>query len=85
MSKRFELLKSVEGVGLILGSHLLALTDGFTRFTSPRQLACHAGFANFENRSGTSIRGRTRVSHNVNHTLQALLHVSVVGLIRFPR
>ncbi|MBK7942560.1 MAG: transposase [Flavobacteriales bacterium] len=57
LSKRFELLKSVEGVGLILGSHLLALTDGFTRFTSPRQLACHAGCAPFENRSGTSIRG----------------------------
>ncbi|MBK7940465.1 MAG: IS110 family transposase [Flavobacteriales bacterium] len=84
LSKRFELLKSVEGVGLILGSHLLALTDGFTRFTSPRQLACHAGCAPFENRSGTSIRGRTRVSHNANHTLKALLHVSVVGLIRFP-
>ena len=84
LSKRFDLLKSVEGVGLILGAHLLALTDGFTRFTTPRQLACHAGCAPFENRSGTSVRGRTRVSHNANHDLKRLLHMSVVGLIRFP-
>ena len=84
LSKRFELLKSVEGVGLILAAHLLALTDGFTRFTNPRQLACHAGCAPFENRSGTSVRGRTRVSHNANHNLKRLLHMSVVGLIRFP-
>lgn len=84
LSKRFELLKSVEGVGLILGAHLLALTDGFTRFITPRQLACHAGGAPFENRSGTSIRGRNRVSPNANHTLKRLLHISVVGLIRFP-
>ncbi|MBK8225545.1 MAG: IS110 family transposase [Flavobacteriales bacterium] len=49
---------------------------------SPRQLACHVGCAPFENRSGTSIRGRTRVSHNANHTLKALLHVSVVAVTR---
>lgn len=84
LSRRFELLKSVEGVGLILAAHLLAYTDGFTRFDTPRQLACHAGCAPFEHRSGTSIRGRARVSHNANHTLKSLLHISAVGLIRFP-
>lgn len=84
LSKRFELLRSIEGVGLILGAHLLALTDGFTRFDTPRQLACHAGCAPFEHRSGTSIRGRARVSPHANHTLKTLLHISAVGLIRFP-
>lgn len=84
LSRRFELLKSVEGVGLILAAHLLAYTDGFTRFDTPRQLACHAGCAPFEHRSGTSIRGRARVSPNANHTLKSLLHISAVGLIRFP-
>ena len=84
LSKRFELLRSVEGVGLILGAHLLAITDGFKRFTEARQLAGHTGCVPFENRSGTSVRGRTRVSHNANHNLKRLLHMSVVGLIRFP-
>jgi len=84
LSRRFELLKTVEGVGLILASHLLAYTDGFTRFATPRQLACHAGCAPFEHRSGTSIRGRSRVSPNANHALKRSLHMSAVGLIRFP-
>ncbi|MBK7298307.1 MAG: transposase [Flavobacteriales bacterium] len=39
-----------------------SLTDGFHRFTNPRELACHAGVAPFERSSGSSIRGRTQVS-----------------------
>ncbi|MBK9536708.1 MAG: IS110 family transposase [Flavobacteriales bacterium] len=45
---------------------MIALTDGFHRFTNPRELACHAGVAPFERSSGSSIRGRTQVSHQAN-------------------
>ena len=84
IKEKFDLLKSIEGVGNILAAHLLALTDGFTRFTNPRKLACHAGCAPFENSSGSSLKGRSRVSPHANHTLKKLLHMSVVGLLRFP-
>ncbi|MBK6550415.1 MAG: transposase [Flavobacteriales bacterium] len=40
-----------------------ACTDGFARFNTPRQLSCHAGVAPFERSSGSSVRGRTRASH----------------------
>jgi transposase len=82
IKEMFDLLKSVPGVGNVLAAHLLALTDGFTRFTDPRKLACHAGCAPFENRSGTSLKGRSKVSHHANHTLKSLLHMSVVSQLR---
>jgi transposase len=84
LQKHYQLLRSIDGIGPVLATQLLAITHGFTRFTSARQLACHAGCAPFENSSGSSIRGRTRVSHKADHTLKRLLHVSVLGLIRFP-
>ncbi|MBK9597698.1 MAG: IS110 family transposase [Flavobacteriales bacterium] len=42
---QYDLIGSVPGVGPVLASNLLALTDAFSRFSTPRQLACHAGAA----------------------------------------
>ena len=60
--ERYELICSIPGIGRVLATNLLALTDDFTRFDSPRALACHCGVAPFEHSSGSSIRGRTRTS-----------------------
>jgi transposase len=64
--QRFELICSIPGIGRVLATNLLALTDDFTRFSSPRQLACHCGVAPFEHSSGSSIRGKTRTSPKAN-------------------
>lgn len=79
MLKQYELILSVDSVGPVLAAHLVALTDGFVRFASARQLACHAGVAPFEFRSGSSIRGRTRVSSYAQRQLKTLLHMAAVS------
>lgn len=84
LNERYKLLLSIPGIGPVLAAHLLAVTHGFRRFNNARQLSCHAGCAPFEKRSGSSIRGRTQVSNKADHTLKRLLHISVLGLIRFP-
>ena len=81
---KYELLLSVPGVGPVLASNLLAITEGFTRFKNPRALACHAGSAPYEFTSGSSIRGRTRVSPQANRGLKSLLHISALGCITRP-
>jgi transposase len=83
-SKQYDLLRSIPGVGPQLAAHLIALTDGFHRFTDPRELACHAGVAPFERSSGSSVRGRTQVSHQANKTLKTLLHMSALASVREP-
>lgn len=80
--ERYELICSIPGIGRVLATNLLALTDDFTRFNSPRQLACHCGVAPFEHRSGSSIRGKTRTSPKANTWLKSLLHMSAIVAVR---
>lgn len=80
--ERYELICSIPGVGKVLATNLLALTDDFTRFNSPRELACHCGVAPFEHSSGTSIRGKTRTSPKANTWLKSLLHMSALVAVR---
>ncbi|MBK8532633.1 MAG: IS110 family transposase [Flavobacteriales bacterium] len=43
-------MRTIPGVGPQLAAYLVACTDGFARFNTPRQLSCHAGVAPFERR-----------------------------------
>lgn len=60
--KSFKLLNSIVGIGPINAIATILHTNNFLSFDSPRQYACYLGIAPFEHSSGTSIRGRTRVS-----------------------
>lgn len=82
LSASFKLITTVQGVGKILGWHLLVRTGEFNGITSPRKLACYAGVVPFEHRSGTSIRGKNRVSHYADKNLKRLLHLAAMSAIR---
>jgi transposase len=82
LHKLYDLLISVDGVGPVLAAHLIAITDGFQRFNDPKQLACHAGAAPFQYTSGTSIKGKTRVSKQAHPKLKSLLHMAALGVIQ---
>lgn len=73
LKKNFELVKSVKGVGLIIAAFMLVTTNNFTGFEDGRQYACYSGVAPFENTSGISIRGKTKVSHLANKTMKTML------------
>jgi transposase len=69
----FDLAISVKGVGLIVGATILVYTNGFTAFKNWRKFASYCGIAPFEYQSGTSIKGKKKVSHLANKKLKALL------------
>ncbi|MBK9628975.1 MAG: IS110 family transposase [Flavobacteriales bacterium] len=54
--RQYDLLRTIPGVGPRIAAYLVACTDGFARFNTPRQLSCHAGVAPFERSSGSSVR-----------------------------
>ncbi|MFA6517579.1 MAG: transposase, partial [Bacteroidia bacterium] len=54
-------------------------TRCFSTFDNARQLACYAGVAPFEYTSGTSIRGKTRVSPMANKKLKVLLSMCALN------
>jgi transposase len=82
MKKQAVLMRSVPGVGKVLSSTLLAKTSGFTSIESPRKLACYCGVVPFDHQSGTSIRGRNRVSVYADKSLKSLLHLAAMSAIR---
>lgn len=82
MKHQYELLKTITGVGKVLAQTLVIFTNGFSRFDNARALACHAGVAPFEYRSGSSIRGKNRVSYRSNKRLKSLLHMAAISSIK---
>ncbi|WP_231494768.1 IS110 family transposase [Polaribacter sp. Hel_I_88] len=57
---------SIKGVGSQTALFMIVTTNGFTKFASWRKFASYCGIAPFPNTSGTSIRGRTKVSNLAN-------------------
>lgn len=63
MLENYRILSSIKGIGPINAWMTLAYTENFTSFTDPRKYAVFVGVIPFEHTSGTSIKGRKRVSH----------------------
>lgn len=78
----YQLATSVTGIGLQTAIHLIVHTNCFTSFTDWRQMACYAGTAPFEHSSGSSIRGRTRLSKVGNRKIKALLSSGATAAIQ---
>lgn len=83
--KQFQLATSVKGMGLICASYMIVLTNCFTDFKTWRKFACYAGSAPFEHQSGTSIKGKTKISHYANKQMKTLLTNAVKSAIRHDK
>ncbi|MFD1145425.1 IS110 family transposase [Larkinella insperata] len=82
LKELFALMTSIPGVGMTTATEVILATDEFKAITDPKKLACHAGVAPFEHRSGTSVRGRTRVSQHARKRLKSLFHLAAMSAIR---
>ena len=74
-----KLLLSIPGVGPQTAVNLIVTTHGFTRFKDWRKFACHCGVAPFAYSSGSSIKGKTKVSHLANKQLKSLLNMAALS------
>jgi transposase len=79
----FDLITSVQGVGKVIACEVIITTNEFKNIHDPRKYACYAGVVPFEHTSGSSIRGRTRVSHFANKNSKRLLHLASMSITRF--
>jgi len=78
----YQLLTSVKGIGSVTARFLIIYTVGFTAFENWRKFASYCGIAPFPNRSGTSVRGRTKVSHLANKEGKTLLSLCAGSAIQ---
>ncbi len=71
--ENYKLTRSVIGIGLVNTVLFIVYTCNFQSFSDARKYACYSGIAPFENSSGTSLRGKTRVSHLANKRIKSNL------------
>ena len=82
LKTNMALLMSIPGVGRQTAMFMLIFTANFTRFEAPKKLASYAGVAPFAYESGTSVRGKTKVSRMAHMKLKHLLHMAALGAVR---
>jgi len=78
LRRQRELLTSIPGIGDITAFKLLAEIVDVTAFDSARQLAAFAGLTPRERRSGSSVRGRTRLSKRGSSRLRSALYFPAI-------
>lgn len=74
------LMISIPGVGMLLASNLLVLTQGFINPVSAKQLAAHAGICPYQHLSGSSVYKRPRSRRYGPSMLRKLLYLSALSL-----
>jgi transposase len=83
LSQQMKWATSVPGIGRITATNLIVATGEFERISEVKKFACYSGIAPFEHSSGTSIRGKTRVSKMANMSIKKLLHLAAMTAIQF--
>jgi transposase len=73
LKKLFILITSIRSVGPQTALFVIVFTAAFTKFKDARKFASYSGIAPFPNQSGTSLRGKTKVSHLANKKMKSLL------------
>ena len=71
--EQLTLLTSIPGIGLKTALFLVVVTDGFSKFENASQLCSYVGITPTIRESGSSVRGRARISKVGNRKLRNLL------------
>ena len=82
LRRQRELLDSIPGIGEATAAALLAEVPDIRQYRSARQVAAFAGLVPRERQSGSSLRGRVRLSKIGNARLRKALYFPAVTALR---
>jgi transposase len=76
-------ISSLTGVGELTAATVLAETNGFDLVRNKRQLTSYAGLDIREKLSGTSVKGKPRISKKGNKYLRKAMYMPALAAIRY--
>ena len=82
MQQLVILLCSLPGIGILTAATVLGETNGFDLIRNKRQLTSYAGLDVKEKQSGTSVKGKPRISKKGNKHLRKAMHMPALAAIR---
>ncbi|MCM5530104.1 IS110 family transposase [Parasegetibacter sp. NRK P23] len=82
LKQKAALMCTVPGVGTLTAAVVLAETNEFELIRNKRQLVSYAGLDVKEKQSGTSVKGKPRLSKQGNRYLRKALHMPALSALR---
>lgn len=82
VKRQVKLICTIPGIGILTAITILAETNGFELIRNRRQLASYAGFDIKEKQSGTSVKGKAKISKRGNKYLRKAMHLPALAAIR---
>ncbi|QEK51349.1 IS110 family transposase [Pedobacter aquae] len=83
LQNQIEKLTSISGVGELTAVIVLAETNGFELIRNKKQLTSYAGLDVKEKQSGTSIKGKPRISKKGNTSLRKALYLPALSAVKW--
>jgi len=83
IKEKVEKICKVKGLGLVTVATIIAETNGFVLFTSRSQLMSYAGYDIVEKQSGSSLKGKTRISKKGNRHIRRALHFPAITAVKY--
>jgi len=79
LQERIDNVCTAKGVGLITAVGVIAEYNGFILFKNRNQITSYSGFDVVKNESGTSIRGKTKISKRGNSYVRQMLYMAAMS------
>jgi transposase len=83
VNEDIKIISSAPGIGILTAVTALAETNGFELIRSRKQLTSYAGFDVKEKLSGTSVKGKPRISKKGNRYLRKAMYMPALAAIRY--
>lgn len=83
LQKKLNHIKTIIGVGTITALTVIGETNGFNLIRNKKQLVSYAGYDVKEKKSGTSVRGKARISHQGNRHIRKAMHMPALTAIKY--
>jgi transposase len=77
-----KIITSIPGIGLITAAIVLGETNGFELIRNKKQLVSYSGLDVIDKESGTSIKGKTKISKKGNRNLRKSMHLPALTALR---
>lgn len=83
IKKEVDLISTIPGVGTLTATIILAETNGFELIRSKKQLTSYAGMDIKEKQSGTSIKGKPKLSKKGNRHLRKAVYLPSLSAVKY--
>ncbi len=83
LSERIEKICRMKGLKLVTVLTVVSETNGFALIKNKAQLVSYAGYDVVERESGTSLKGKTRISKKGNRYIRRALYFPAFSVIRY--